>query len=305
MKGMRCARTFENGSLPLIPLSISTLHLMLTTTALQPGAPKGTRSQVGKHLGPCYGFTENVHIPLPSGSHLSLTTSWFDSWFGEEYSQVCYPPSSCVPIKLIWSTSSVIIQDIKSMADAGSALLAYFYFDFKDTAKQDSRALLSSLLVQLSNQSDQLCDVLRRLYSEHQDGSQQPNNTSLLRCLKGMLTIAGPGPVYVVMDALDECPNDSGIPSSRVKVLKTVKELLDLRHLNLRLCVTSRPEYDIRTMLEPLATQQVSIHDECGQKQDIIDYVTSIVHSDEKMKRWRDDDKDMVVEKLTQKADGM
>ena len=191
------------------------------------------------------------------------------------------------------------------MSDAGSAFLAYFYFDFKDTEKQDSRALLLSLLVQLSNQSDQFCDVLHGLYSEHQDGSQQPNHASLLRCLKGMLAVAGSGPVYLVMDALDECPNDSGIPTSCERMLMTVKELVELRHSNLRLCVTSRPEYDIRTTLGALATQQVSLHDECGQKQDINNYITSVVRSDGKMKKWRDAEKDMVIEKLTSKADGM
>ena len=191
------------------------------------------------------------------------------------------------------------------MSDAGSAFLAYFYFDFKDAEKQDSRALLSSLLIQLSTHSDQFCDVLHELYSEHEDGLQQPNHASLLRCLKGMLAIADSGPVYLVMDALDECPNDSGIPSSRERMLMTIKELVDLRHSNLRICVTSRPEYDIRTTLGPLATQQVSLHDECGQKQDINNYITSVVHSDGKMKRWRDAEKDMVVEKLTSKADGM
>ena len=191
------------------------------------------------------------------------------------------------------------------MSDAGSAFLAYFYFDFKDTEKQDSRALLSSLLVQLSNQSDQFCDVLHGLYSEHQDGSQQPDHASLLRCLAGMLAIAGSGPIYLVVDALDECPNDLGMPSSREKALMTVKELVELRHSNLRLCVTSHPEYDIRTTLENLATQQVSLHDECGQKQDINDYITSVVHSDGRMKKWRDAEKEMVVENLTSKADGM
>ena len=189
------------------------------------------------------------------------------------------------------------------MSDAGAAILAYFYFDFKDAEKQDSRALLSSLLVQLSNQSDQFCDVLHGLYSEHQHGSQQPNHASLLRCLKDML--ASSGPVYLVLDALDECPNDSGMPTSREQVLSTVKELVELRQPNLRLCVTSRPEYDIRITLGPLVTHQVSLHDECGQKQDINDYITSVVHSDGKMKKWRDAEKDMVVEKLTAKADGM
>ena len=126
-----------------------------------------------------------------------------------------------------------------------------------------------------------------------------------MRCLKDMLATMGQAPIYLIVDALDECPNDSGIPSSREKVLKLVKELIGLHHPNLRLCITSRPEFDIHTTLAPLATQQVSLHDESGQKQDIIDYLTSVVRSDERMKRWRDEDKIMVIEKLTEKVDGM
>ncbi len=192
------------------------------------------------------------------------------------------------------------------MANTGSAFLAYFYFDFKDTAKQDLRAVLSSLLVQLSDQSDTFCDALSSLYSAHKRGSEQPTNDSLIECLKNMLTKAGQKQIYFVIDALDECSNDLGIPSSREKVLNLVKELVGLRHQNLRLCVTSRPEFDIRTTLEPLATQQVSLQKESGQKQDIIDYVTAVVRrSDQKMKRWRDEVQDMVIQKLTEKADGM
>ena len=202
-------------------------------------------------------------------------------------------------------TSSVIIQDIQSLSNAGLAYMAYFFFDFKDTGKQDSRALLSSLLVQLSDQSKQCCDILIGSYRAHQDGSQQPTDDSLVRCLKDMLTTIGQVPLYIVVDALDECPNDSGIPSSREKVLQLVKALVSLRHRNLRLCITSRPEFDIRTVLGPLTTQQISLHDENGQKQDINDYVTSVVHTDGRMKRWRDDDRTMVIDKLTEKADGM
>jgi hypothetical protein len=191
------------------------------------------------------------------------------------------------------------------MSNAGSAFLAYFYFDFKDKEKQDSRALLSYLLVQLSDQSDIFFDTLFSLYSTHKEGSEKPSNDSIARCLKAMLMITGQVPVYVVIDALDECPNDSGMPSPREKVLDLVKEFVQLRHPNLRLCITSRPEFDIRSTLEPLATQQVSLHDESGQKQDIITYVICVVHSDRKMMRWRDDDKNMIIEKLSEKADGM
>ena len=190
------------------------------------------------------------------------------------------------------------------MSNAGSAFLAYFYFDFKDKEKQDLRALLSSLLIQLSDHSDIFFDILFSLYSVHKKAAETPTDDSLAKCLKDMLTITGQVPIYLVIDALDECPNDTGIPPPREKVLEFVKELIKL-HPNLRLCITSRPEFDIRATLDPLAAQQVSLHDEKGQKQDIIDYVTSILHSDSKMKKWRDVDKNMVVEKLSEKADGM
>jgi hypothetical protein len=183
--------------------------------------------------------------------------------------------------------------------------MAYFFFDFKDTGKQDLRALLSSLLVQLSEQSDPCCDILMRLYSAHQNGTRQPMDDSLAQCLTEMLTTIGHVPMYLIMDALDECPSDSGIPSLRDYVLEFVKKLVELQCPNLRLFVTSRPEFDIRTVLQPLATHQLSLHDESGQKLDIDHYVSSVVRSDSWMKRWRDDDKAMVIQKLTEKADGM
>ena len=200
----------------------------------------------------------------------------------------------------------MIVRDIKTMSDsdARSACVAYFDFDFKDARKQDLRALLSSLLVQLSNQSNRLFDVLFGLYQAHH-GFNQPSNDSLVNGLKKMFTISGQVPIYLILDALDECPIDSGTPSSRKKVLALVKELVELRLPNLHLCLTSRPEFDIRAALEPLATQQLCLHDESGHRQDIIDYVTFVVRSDEKMRRWRNDDKDVAIEKLTEKADGM
>ena len=191
------------------------------------------------------------------------------------------------------------------MFHAGSAFLAYFYFDFKDTEKQDLRALLSSLLFQLSDQSDRFFDALLSLYSAHKRGSEQPTHDSLARCLKDTLMGMGQVPIYLVIDALDECPNDLGIPSLREEVLELVKGLVELRHPTLRLCITSRPEFDICTTLEPLATQQLCHHDESGQKEDIVDYITFVVRSDKNMQRWRDDEKSMVIEKLSQKANGM
>jgi hypothetical protein len=109
------------------------------------------------------------------------------------------------------------------------------------------------------------------------------------------------------MDALDESSNTSGIPSPRDQVLQLVKELVDLQAPNLHICVTSRPEVDIRDVLEPLTSLRVSLHDQTGQQKDIEIYVRSVVYSDSEpiMRRWRKEDKEHVIETLSERADGM
>ena len=182
--------------------------------------------------------------------------------------------------------------------------MAYFYFDFRDIDKQNRRDLLPSLLTQLSDQSHRHCDVLNGLYLKHRSGAQKPSEDELIQCLKDMLTLPEQ-PVYLIIDALDECPDTSGLPSPREQVLDLLKALVELSSPNLHLCVTSRPEIDIRRALEPLTSLRVSLHEQTGQKRDIIHYVTSVIHSDLKMGRWRDEDKDLVIETLSERADGM
>jgi hypothetical protein len=185
--------------------------------------------------------------------------------------------------------------------------MAYFYFDFRDINKQCWRDLVPSLLIQLSAQSSPCCDILSRLYSGHGNGAQQPKDDALKRCLIEMLTVQDRHPMYLIMDALDECSNVSGIPTSRKRVLQLVKELVDLHIPNLQICVTSRPEVDIRDVLQPLTSRRVSLHDQIGQKKDIEDYVRSVVYSNSEpiMRRWRKEDKELVIETLSERADGM
>ena len=75
--------------------------------------------------------------------------------------------------------------------------------------------------------------------------------------------------------------------------------------MNVHICVSSRAEIDIRHALEPLTPFLVSLHDEGGQIADISAYINAVVHSDRKMRRWRDEDKRLVIDTLSDKADGM
>ena len=93
--------------------------------------------------------------------------------------------------------------------------------------------------------------------------------------------------------------------SPRDKVLMLVAELVELQVTKLRICVTSRPEMDIKAVLAPLTFRSTSLHDESGQMEDINSYTRSVVNADRMMRRWKTADKQLVIQVLMNKADGM
>src|ERR1700677_3652104 len=183
-----------------------------------------------------------------------------------------------------------------SLREARQASLAYFFFDFRDKEKQNVRNFLTSLLIQLSAHLDPCRKIMSRIYWAHGNGTSQPSIDVLTYCLHKMLfATAAHRPIYVIIDAIDECPNISGLPTPREALLDLLEELVELRIPNLHICITSRPDIDIKNVLEPLAYSTISLHDESGQQKDISDYVTKTVYSNRKMRRWRDKDRKLVV----------
>ncbi len=181
--------------------------------------------------------------------------------------------------------------------------MAYYYFDFRDDKKQDCYGLLSSLILQLSLESDPCCDILSKLYSEN-NRARKPTLIALKNCMKDMLSQPGQGPIYIIIDALDECPNSSGTPTARSKVLELIKELVGFGLPDVHLCVASRPEIDIQKALEALNPLQISLHNETGQEADIIAYIKSVISSNSVLD-WTEEDEILVINTLSQKANGM
>jgi hypothetical protein len=122
-----------------------------------------------------------------------------------------------------------------------------------------------------------------------------------------MLDLPGQIPTYIIIDALDECPNNTGTPSARERVLSFVEDLVQSNHSNLFICITSRPELDINTAINPLTppSRRVSLHEEGGQTEDIDSFVRSFVMNDRTMRRWRVEDKELVISVLSERAQGM
>ena len=181
--------------------------------------------------------------------------------------------------------------------------MAYFYCDPIDSKMQVVRRLLTSLIAQLSAESDACYNILHALFSRYNEGLRQPDDDILLGCLEKMLKTEGQPTMYIIIDALDEYPNDSGVKSPREHVLELVIKLVDLHLANTRICATSCPEADIRAALAPSASHTISLHSEAGQKKDIADYVSS--YSDLVMRRLSKKDTEMFIDNLSQKADGV
>jgi hypothetical protein len=185
--------------------------------------------------------------------------------------------------------------------------VVFFYFDPEDDTKRHLRALLSSILVQLCNKSNDCWGILSRLYADHNEGSEVPSEDALARYLTYMLSHLQEVTIYLVVDALDECPNTSGTPSPRERVLYLLGNLIKSRNPNLHICVTSGLEQDIRSVLEPLTAMPllVTLHEESGHKNAIIDYINSFVQSDREMGNWGAEDRYLVLESLSRRTGGM
>ena len=128
------------------------------------------------------------------------------------------------------------------------------------------------------------------------------SDSELADCLEDMLKLPGQATVHIVVDTLNECSVTIGSQFPRDEVLEIVEGLVKLQVPH---GVTGRPEADILLILKPLAFRSVSHHGEDERVHNIAEYVKSFVHNDCETKRWKASDKELIIEMLTKKADGM
>ncbi|KAF8351875.1 ectomycorrhiza-induced ankyrin-domain/NACHT-domain-containing protein [Amanita rubescens] len=191
---------------------------------------------------------------------------------------------------------STIIEDIKAIVQAQpETCLAYFYFDINDKAKQSSRSLISSLVLNLTAKSNNYLSM-DKLYNKH-DKLSLPTKDELLTLLLELLQ--GFGQTYVVIDALDECDDDYH------KLFDTVIKVIhkwELPHFHL--LVTSRREQDIIMNMEELVPTELPLSAELVGS-DIISYINSAVENDGRLKRWSPEIQQVIKGSLISGANGM
>ncbi|KAF8858160.1 hypothetical protein BDZ45DRAFT_802669 [Acephala macrosclerotiorum] len=149
---------------------------------------------------------------------------------------------------------SSIIKGLENSYDLDPKVaIAYFYFSFNDKKKQNTDELLCSLIRQLWCKRPDKPPIVQNL-----DQCEKKNHRPDLETLKQTLAamICGFSRVYIIIDALDECPNEDGL---RERLLKTLCGLHKANHSNFHLLCTSRSESDIEVALRPLMSSQAAI----------------------------------------------
>jgi hypothetical protein len=213
-------------------------------------------------------------------SHMSGTGDWFTK--GQKYRNWLTKPKS-----FFWLNgkvgcgktilSSTIIESTKKHCDEseGSAV-AYFYFSFTDTAKQQCYNMLSSVLEQLAAQVDITPDCLVSLHHTYQ--RSKPPAEPLRKCLQTLVTEL-PLHVYIIVDAVDEIPDTVG----REETCNLLEEL----SLNAKahVLMTSRREYGITDcMSKCIGIVDISIQN-VEVDSDIQLYVEKQLTKDEKFQK--------------------
>lgn len=193
--------------------------------------------------------------------------------------------------------SASVLEDLREFEEPGPIIL-YFYFDFKDKAKQSLDGMLRSLVAQLYQLSEASQNHFRDAYFAHNNGGQQPSTQTLGEMLQKMIKEVKN--VKIVLDALDECEN-------RMELLPRLKSISEWGE-SLQMIMTSRKEEDIRYSLSQwILREYIICIDASAINDDIREYVQSRVRTSEDLKRWRSrpDVQILIEKKLMAKANGM
>ncbi|TFY61174.1 hypothetical protein EVG20_g7156 [Dentipellis fragilis] len=218
----------------------------------------------------------------------------FVDWLGKSHSSMWLYGMPGGGKSVLCSTIIKMLQDhIKSKA---SSAVAFFYFDFKDSSKQNFSGLLRSLLGQLFSQSHEASTVFVKLYADHDNGLRQPSQHDLQIALGDILKHFDA--VYIVLDALDECDKDD-----RDRHLLPFVTLLKAQH-SVHFLATSRNEADIKECMETKTTYVVNLGDNLIHN-DIEAHLSAVLQKQRPFMKYSDHIKQKIQDILLKRANGM
>ena len=158
--------------------------------------------------------------------------------------------------------------------------------------------MLSSLIVQLCGCRPDSPQPLLDL-AKYKDTETRPDLDTLENTLRA--TVADFENVYLIIDALDECPE---VGDERQTLLASLLRMYRWRETSLHLLLTSRKEKDIDDELREYVTEMdLEVHKDSVNR-DIGIFIDKKLATS-KMKKWPKETRELVRSTLIAKADAM
>lgn len=154
--------------------------------------------------------------------------------------------------------------------------------------------MLASLIRQLAAAAKEIPLEVFALAKELRSSGRQPGTRILFSTLDSVIKSIDKE-VFVVIDALDECPEKTD-HAKRQDLLNQIIELLSQHNTNLHLLATSRKEVDIQESLQALATAKLDI--QTAFRGDIALFVEQRLKEVPRLARWSHAIKAEVVSEL-------
>lgn len=164
--------------------------------------------------------------------------------------------------------------------------------------------MLASLAKQLCSRRPDTPQVIKSL-GEYKEKGQRPDTKALGATLT---TVArGFSTVYIVIDALDECPSQEG---ERKRLLNSLRQIMAAAPANLHVFCTSRKEADIELAMSNLLPPPIKVAIiDLTVRRNVLDhdiglFIDSTLASDEYCS-WPETIRAEARKSLIEKADGM
>ena len=167
--------------------------------------------------------------------------------------------------------SSLVTDRLCGQAGGRNASVACFYFNFAVRDEQSPTLVLGALLKQLVCGLEEIPEEVSLAYQRQKDtfGGRGPQ---LADIVKMMQSTASQKPIFICIDALDEC-----MAGYRIKLLNSLNKVLQ-RSPGTRVFLTGRPQ--VQAEVEKRLTGRVNALHITPRSHDIISYLHSRLDED-------------------------
>jgi hypothetical protein len=189
--------------------------------------------------------------------------------------------------------SSIAIEYLRTKINDQGTPIAYAFCNYKSSSEQTPVNLISSLLKQILQWSGHIPEDVRSLYSQHRGGQSSPTLDEVSKLLQSVMIQHRE--VFVVIDALDEHPEEDGSRQRLIEQLKTLQSAGSVR-----LMATARDIPKIMQAFHNSIQLEIRANDE-----DVRKYLTGQMFRMPTCVKKNTELQNTIIESITKSTDGM